>query len=54
MDLSKLALTSPPASVSLDYSEEVGEVIFTVNTSFEGWGGMLMQLGKRKKHPLRY
>ncbi len=54
MDLPKLALTSPPTLVSLDYSEEAGEIIFTVDTSLEEWGGVLMQLGKRKKHPLRY
>ena len=36
MDLLKLALTSPPALVSLDYSEEAGEIILEVDISLEG------------------
>ncbi len=33
MDLLKLALTSPPASVSLDYSKDAGENILAVEAS---------------------
>ncbi len=48
MNLLKLALTTSPALVSLDYSEEVGEIILVVDASLEGWGGVLMQLVQRK------
>ena len=39
MDLPKLALTSLPALVSLNYSEKAGETIFTVDASLEEWEG---------------
>ncbi len=42
MDLLKLALTTPPALVSFDYSEEKGEIILAMDASLEGWGGVLM------------
>ena len=48
MDLLKFALTSPPALVSLDYKEGVGNIILAVDASLEGWGGVLMQLVKGK------
>lgn len=35
MDLHKLALTTPPAMVSLDYSEEVSNIVFTVDASLK-------------------
>ena len=54
MDLLKLALTTFPALVSLDYLEGAGEIILTVDTSLEGWGGVLMQLVQGKRHPSRY
>ena len=54
IDLLKLALTSPPALVSLDYSKDAGEIILAVDASLEGWGGVLMQLVKGKRHPSRY
>ncbi len=54
MDLLKLALTIPPALVSLDYTEEAGNIILAVDASLEGWGGILIQLVKKKKHPSRY
>ena len=44
MDLFKLALTTPPALVSLDYSEGAGDIIFAVDASLEGWKEVLMQL----------
>ncbi len=54
MDLLKLALTTPPALVPFDYTEGAGDIILTVDASLEGWGGVLIQLVKRKKHPSRY
>ena len=54
MDLLKFALTSPPALVSLDYIERAGDIILAVDASLEGWGGVLMQLVKEKRHPSRY
>ena len=36
MDLLKLALTSPPALVSLDYSKDAGEIILAVDASLGG------------------
>ena len=54
MDLLKLALTTPAALVSLDYSEKAGEIILVVDTSLERWGGVLMQLVQEKKHLSRY
>lgn len=39
MDLLKFALTSPPALVSLDYTEGAGDIILAVDASLEGWGG---------------
>ena len=54
MDLLKHALTNPPALVSLDYSQGAGDIILAVDASLDGWGGVLMQLVKGKKHPSRY
>ena len=54
IDLLKLALTSFPALVSLDYTEETSEIILAVDASLDGWGGVLMQLIKGKRHLSRY
>ena len=54
MDLLKFALTSHPALVSLDYTERAGDIILAVDASLEGWGGVLMQLVKGKRHSSRY
>ena len=54
MDLLKLALTTPPALVSLDYNESAGDIILAVDASLDGWRGVLMQLVKGKRHPSRY
>ena len=54
MDLLKLALTTPPALVSLDYSKRAGNIIFAVDVSLKGCGGVLIQLIQRKKHLSRY
>ena len=37
MNLLKLALTTPPSLVSLDYSKEAGDIIFVVDASLEEW-----------------
>ncbi len=48
MDLLKLTLTTPPALVSLDYSEGAGDIILAVDASLEGCGGVLMQWFKER------
>ena len=48
MDMLKLALTTLPALVSLDYTEKANDIILKVDVSLEGWGRMLMQLVRRK------
>lgn len=48
MNLFKFALNSRPALISLDYTEGAGNIILAVNTSLEGWKGVLMQLVKKK------
>ena len=42
MDLLKLALTTPPTLVSLDYSEGAGEIIFAMDASLERWKKVLI------------
>ena len=42
MDALKLALTSAPALVKLDYSEGAGAIILAVDVSLKGWGAVLM------------
>lgn len=54
MDLLQLAITTPPALVSLDYTGGAGDIILAVDARLEGWGGLLMQLVKGKRHPSRY
>lgn len=54
MNLLKLSLTTPPALVSLDYTEEAGDIILAVDISLEGWGGVLMQFVLGKRYPSRY
>lgn len=54
MDLLKFALTSPPALLLFDYTEGAGNIILAVVARLERWGGVLMQLVKGKRHPLRY
>ncbi len=44
IDLLKLALTTPPALVYLDYIDVVGDIILAVDASLEGWERVLMQL----------
>ena len=42
MDMLKLALTTPPALVFLDYTKDAGDIIFAVDPSLNRWGGVLM------------
>lgn len=48
MDLLKLVLRTLPALVFLDYIEGAGDIILAVNTSLQGWEGVLIQLVKGK------
>ena len=50
----KHKLVSPPALISIDYSEAAGPIIFAVDASLEGWGATLMQVIDGKRHPARY
>ena len=55
MDTIKIALTTAPALVKIDYQEGAGEIILAVDASLVGWGAVLMQkddMGHR--HPSRY
>lgn len=54
MNLLKLAFTTSPALVSLDYTESVDDIILAVDTSLDRWEKVLMQLVKTKKHLSRY
>ena len=54
IDLLKLALSSPLALVSLDYSKDEDEIILAVDASLERWGGVLIQLVKGKRLSSRY
>lgn len=54
MDKMKFELTSPPALISIDYSPDAGAIIYAVDSSLRGWGGALMQIRGKKKHPVRY
>jgi RNase H-like domain found in reverse transcriptase len=55
MDSLKLALTSAPALVQIDYSEGAGLIVLAVDSSLKGWGGVMMQEdAEGKRHPSRY
>ena len=54
MDLLKLAFTTPPALISLDYTDGAGDLILAVDASLDRWGGVLMQLVKGKRNPSKY
>lgn len=54
MDLLKLAFTNPPALVSLDYTNGASDIILAVDAYLKGWGGVLMQLIKEKRHLSKY
>ena len=51
----KLALTSAPALVKLDYGDDAGKIILAVDASQKGWGAVLMQEDRdQRRHPCRY
>lgn len=57
MDKLKVALTTAPALVKIDYDVDltVFAIILAVDSSLSGWGAVLMQLDeKKKRHPARY
>lgn len=55
MDSLKLALTTAPALVQINYEEGAGKVVLAVDASLTGWGAVLMQEDEEKKrHPSRY
>lgn len=49
MDLLKLALTILPVFISLDYIEDIDEIIFAIDTSLNMCGRVLIQLVKGRK-----
>ena len=44
MDALKVALTTAPALVTLDYSSGAEEIILAVDSSLKGWGAVLSQM----------
>ena len=42
MEILKLALITIPTLKTIDYSEEAGMIIYTINTSDEDWGDNLI------------
>ena len=55
MDTIKIALTTAPALVKIDYSEGAGEIVLAVDASLTGWGAVLMQAdAEGRRHPSRY
>ena len=55
MHLLKVALTTAPALIQLDYSDGAGLIILMIDASKNGWGAVLMQLDREgKRHPCRY
>src|SRR5262249_49007883 len=54
-DALKQALTSPPALISIDYSEEAGRIYLAIDSCLKGFGIVLSQIGQDgKEHPSRY
>ncbi|KAB2109261.1 hypothetical protein AG0111_0g2620 [Alternaria gaisen] len=55
MEHLKHALTSPPALVSIDYSEPLRQIILACDGSKKGWGAVIMQVGLNgHRHPIRF
>jgi len=49
------ALTEAPGLISIDYSEDGGKIILTVDASLTGWGAVLQQLdAMKRRHPARF
>lgn len=54
MDFLKIALTTPPALMPIDYSENAGSVLLSVDVSLTGWGAVLGQMWGSKRKSARY
>ena len=54
METLKRKITAPPILITLNYSEEAGEVILMVDASLLGWGCVLMQVIDGKRKPVRF
>ena len=51
----KIALTSAPALVTINYDEGAGRIIMVFDASKTGWGAVIMQEDKDgKRHPVRF
>ena len=50
----KMVLTRAPALRAIDYFENADDIILAVDASNAGWGAVLMQKHKGKRHPNRY
>lgn len=51
----KLALCSPPALVSIDYTLPLRKIVLAVDGSMIGWGAVIMQEDtKGRRHPIRF
>src|SRR5258708_37375619 len=50
----KVAITTAPALITLDYSLGAGEIILAVDSSLKGWGATLSQVIDKYRHPFRY
>ncbi|KAL9566939.1 hypothetical protein ACKAV7_008708 [Fusarium commune] len=54
MDTLKAKVIQPPLLITLNYTEEAGEVILMVDASLTGWGAALMQVVDGKRRPVRF
>ena len=54
MEILKDALTNAPALATLDYADDIGEIILVVDASGEGWGAILQQVKDGKRHLVQY
>jgi hypothetical protein len=50
----KNVLILPLVLIAINYSENAGEIILAVDSSFKGWGAVFMQMVKKRRAPSRY
>jgi hypothetical protein len=50
----KKVFISPPALVAIDYSENAGDIILAVDSSFKNWGAVLVQMVEKRRAFSRY
>ena len=43
-----------PALKTIVYNNKAGKIIYVVDASFLGWGGVFMQIFEGRRHPTRY